>query len=243
MRSRQSHILALVLLIAVVLGFMPGFRAQAEEGMFPLDVVAKLDWADLAKHGMKLKPTDIYNPNGVSFTDAIVRVEIGTNGFGSGEFVSPNGLLLTNHHVGFDGLVAASAPGKNYGETGFKANSQAEELPAKNYSVRMTTEIKDVTSDILSAVNANMSPGERNQAIAKDLTRVFTTTSSSIRSSPTCASFMLRRKASAFSEATSTIFNGRATAAISLSCACIPRPTESRRPTPPAMFRFIRKST
>ena len=170
MRSRHSYfvsIVSMVLLLAVGLGFMPGFRVQADEGMFPPDAVAKMNWTDMTRRGMKLKPTDIYNPNGVSFTDAIVRVEIGTSGFGTGEFVSPNGLLLTNHHVGFDALVAASSPGKNYGEAGYKANSQAEELPAKNYSVRITTEIKDVTSEILSAVKDNMTAAERNQAIAK----------------------------------------------------------------------------
>jgi Peptidase S46 len=167
MRPRHSQLLALALLLAIVLGFMPGFVGQAEEGMFTPDTISKLNWADLAKRGMKLKPTDLYNPNGVSFADAIVRVEIGTGGFGTGEFVSPNGLLLTNHHVGFDALVAASSPGKNYGEAGYKANSQAEELPAKNYAVRISTEIKDVTSEVLSAVTANMTPAERNQAIAR----------------------------------------------------------------------------
>ncbi|HKP37154.1 MAG TPA: S46 family peptidase [Pyrinomonadaceae bacterium] len=167
MRSRQPHFIALVLLLAVALGMLPGFGVQAEEGMFPPDAVAKLNWADMAKRGMKLKPTDIFNPNGASFADAIVRVEIGTGGFGTGEFVSPNGLLLTNHHVGFDALVAASTPGKNYGEDGYKANSQAEELPAKNYAVRLTTEIKDVTSEILSVVTNTMDASQRNQAIAR----------------------------------------------------------------------------
>src|SRR6185503_13055876 len=167
MRSRHPHFIALVLLLAVVLGFMPGFGVEAEEGMFPPDAVAKLNWADMTKRGIKLKPTDIFNPNGASFADTIVRVEIGTGGFGTGEFVSPNGLLLTNHHVGFDALVAASTPGKNYGEAGYKANTQAEELPAKNYAVRMTTEIRDVTNEILSAVNDTMDPAQRNQAIAR----------------------------------------------------------------------------
>ena len=165
MRSRNSAFVSVVLLIAVVL--LPGFRVHADEGMFPPDALAKLDWTDLAKRGMKLKPKDIYDPAGVSFADAIVRVEIGTGGFGTGEFISPNGLLLTNHHVGFDGLVAASSAGKNYGDAGYKANTQAEELPAKDYRVRITTEIKDVTPEVMSAVTEGMSAQERNQAIAK----------------------------------------------------------------------------
>lgn len=166
MRSRTSHFVALALTLMLTSGVLP-FRVLADEGMFTPDAVEKLNWSDLAKRGMKLKPKDIYDPNGVSYADAIVRVEIGTGGFGTGEFVSSDGLLLTNHHVGFDALVAASTPGKNYGETGFKASSRADELPAKSYAVRMTTEIKDVTSEMMSVVTPEMDPSQRNQAIAK----------------------------------------------------------------------------
>jgi len=167
MRPRTPHFVTLVLFLALLVGFFPAYQVHADEGMFPPDAVAKLNWTDLAKRGMKLKPKDIYDPNGVSYANAIVRVEIGTGGFGTGEFVSPKGLLLTNHHVGFDALVAASTPVKNYGEAGYKANSQADELPAKDYAVRMTTEIKDVTSEVMSAVTDAMSLQQRSQAIAK----------------------------------------------------------------------------
>lgn len=166
MRSKFSHLISLALVLMMTLSVVP-VRVRADEGMFMPDALSKLNWADLTKRGMKLKPADLYNPNGVSFKDAIVRVEIGTGGFGTGEFVSPNGLLLTNHHVAFDALVAASTPEKNYGDLGYKANSQADELPAKDYAVRMTLEIKDVTGDIMSAVQESMTPQQRNQAIAK----------------------------------------------------------------------------
>lgn len=167
MRTRYSHLIALALVLVVVLGVLPLSHVRADEGMFMPDMVGKLNWAELAKRGMKLKPTDIYDANGVSFKDAIVRVEIGTGGFGTGEFVSPNGLVLTNHHVGFDALVAASTPATNYGDTGFKATSQTDELPAKDYAVRMTLEIKDVTGDVMSALKSDMNPQQRNQAIAR----------------------------------------------------------------------------
>ncbi len=166
MRSKFSQITALALLLAMVFSLLPLQSVRADEGMFMPDSLAKLDWSALSKRGMKLKPTDLYNPNGVSHKDAIVRVEIGTGGFGTGEFVSPNGMVLTNHHVGFDALVAASTPEKNYGELGYKADSQANELPAQDYKVRMTVEIKDVTSDIISVVKAEMTPQQRNAAIA-----------------------------------------------------------------------------
>ena len=166
MRSRFTHLTAFALILIMALSVIP-LRVRADEGMFMPDAVSKLNWTELTKRGMKLKPTDIYNPNGVSYKDAIVRVEIGTGGFGTGEFVSPNGLLLTNHHVGFDALVAASTPEKNYGEMGYKADSMANELPAKDYAVRMTLEIKDVTGEIMSVVKDGMTTQQRNQAIAQ----------------------------------------------------------------------------
>ena len=86
----------------------------------------------LGKKGLKIKPSELYNPNGVAIADAIVRVNIGeAGGFGTGEFVSGNGLILTNHHVGFDALVSASTPEKDYATNGYKADSTATELPAK----------------------------------------------------------------------------------------------------------------
>jgi hypothetical protein len=165
MRFKFSHFLALALMLFTSVSVLPIFHVSADEGMFMPDAVAKIPFDKVAKRGMKLKPTDIYNPNGVSLKDAIVRVEIAEGGFGTGEFVSPNGLVLTNHHVAFDALVAASTPEKNYGELGYKANSQAEELPAKGYKVRMTLEMKDVTADVLSAVKPEMPPQARNAAI------------------------------------------------------------------------------
>jgi hypothetical protein len=96
----------------------------------------------------------------VSIKDAIVIV-----GGGTGEFISPEGLLLTNHHVAFDALVAASDQTKDYATNGYLAHSRAEELPAKEYTVQLTQEIKDVTSDVLGGINDTMPAVERNTAI------------------------------------------------------------------------------
>ncbi len=73
----------------------------------------------------------------------------------SSEFVSPDGLILTNHHCGFDALVAASTPEKNYGEDGYRAGSRAEELPAKGYSIDITLREDDITAKVLSGVDAS----------------------------------------------------------------------------------------
>jgi hypothetical protein len=92
MPTRFSRASALSLVALMLMTLIP-FRALADEGMFLPDAVASLPFDKFAKRGLKLKPEDIYNPNGVSLKDAVVIV-----GGGTGEFVSPEGLLLTNHH-------------------------------------------------------------------------------------------------------------------------------------------------
>ncbi|MDQ3820537.1 MAG: S46 family peptidase, partial [Acidobacteriota bacterium] len=159
MPSRQKRAFALVLVALLLVTFIP-FRSRADEGMFLPDAIASLPWDKLARRGMKLKPTDLYNPNGVSIKDAVVIVDGGT-----GEFVSPEGLLLTNHHVAFDALVAASTTANNYGQTGYLAKTRAEELPAKGYSVTITQDLKDVTGDILNGITDTMPAQERARAI------------------------------------------------------------------------------
>ncbi|HEX8890090.1 MAG TPA: S46 family peptidase [Pyrinomonadaceae bacterium] len=160
MPSRLSRVSAILLAALLFVTFIP-VRSHADEGMFLPDKIASLPLDKLVARGLKLKATDLYDPNGVSIKDAVVIVDGGT-----GEFVSPEGLLLTNHHVAFDALVAASTTANNYGETGFMAKSRAEELPAKGYSVTITQDLKDVTSDILNGVTDSMSPVERSRAIA-----------------------------------------------------------------------------
>ncbi|HKS26959.1 MAG TPA: S46 family peptidase [Pyrinomonadaceae bacterium] len=156
---RLSRFVSTVL-IALMLTSVAPLRALAEEGMFLPDAIASLPFDRMAKRGLKLKPAELYDPNGVSIKDAIVIV-----GGGTGEFVSPDGLLLTNHHVAFDALVANSTANKDLGTTGFTASSRAEEMPAPDYTVSITQSLKDVTTDVLSGVTSGMSPTERSRAI------------------------------------------------------------------------------
>ncbi len=135
-------------LLALTLTMGLPLRALAEEGMFLPDAIATLPLERLKKRGLKIKPSDIYDPNGPSIKDAVVLV-----GGGTGEFVSPEGLLLTNHHVAFDALVSASTPQNDYGANGYLARTRAEELPAKDYTVTITQELKDVTAEITNGLN------------------------------------------------------------------------------------------
>ncbi|MCU1266366.1 MAG: Peptidase [Acidobacteria bacterium] len=139
------------------------FRALGDEGMFLPDTLGRLSQPRLKRRGLKIPLTEIYNPTGVSIKDAVVIVDGGT-----GEFVSPNGLLLTNHHVGFDALVSASDTTRDYATNGFKANSRADELPAKDYTVTITQDLKDVTSEILKGITDSTSPADRERTIGRN---------------------------------------------------------------------------
>jgi hypothetical protein len=110
--------------------------------------------------GLKIPLTDIYNPNGPSIKDAVVIVDGGT-----GEFLSNEGLLLTNHHVAFEALVSASDQTKDYASNGYLAKTRADELPAKEYTAQITVDMKDVTADVTSGITDAMTPDERTAAI------------------------------------------------------------------------------
>ncbi len=148
MRLRKIRFLAAALVVAFICSSIPTALVRAEEGMFMLDKIGNLP---LAQKGLKISPGEIYKPNGGGLSEAVVRLSIGC----TGEFVSPDGLILTNHHCAIDGLVAASTVQSNYGEIGYKADSREKELPAQNYSINITLKEEDVTAQVLSGTNAN----------------------------------------------------------------------------------------
>jgi len=141
MRLKINIFSSLILTFAVLLSSFSPALANFDEGMFTPDQIAKLP---LVKKGLKIKPSDLYNPNGVDISDAVIRLSIGC----TGEFVSPKGLILTNHHCGFDALVSASSVGKDYAKDGYKAMSMAEEIKAQNYSIFITNRVEDVTAKV-----------------------------------------------------------------------------------------------
>lgn len=146
MHLNKKSLLASVLSVAFVFSLIPASLVRAEEGMYMLD---KIDRLPLAQKGLKISASDIYNSAGTGLSVAVPRLSIGC----SSEFVSPDGLILTNHHCGFDALVSASTPQMNYGELGYKADDRAAELPAKGYSINITLKEEDVTAQVLDGIN------------------------------------------------------------------------------------------
>ena len=142
MNQKKTALLSLVLTFAVTLSSVSFAFARVDEGMYMPDKIGAL--TQLKKRGLKISPEEIYNPAGGGLSEAVVRLSIGC----TAEFVSPDGLILTNHHCGFDGLVSASTPERDLVETGFKADNRAGEISAKGYSVFVTQRSEDVTARI-----------------------------------------------------------------------------------------------
>ena len=142
MNQKQNALLSLVLTFAIALSSVSFAFARVDEGMYTPDRIGSL--TGLKKRGLKISPEEIYNPAGGGLTEAVIRLSIGC----TSEFVSPEGLILTNHHCGFDALVSASTPEKDLVETGFKADNKAGEIPAKGYSIFVTQRVEDVTAKI-----------------------------------------------------------------------------------------------
>jgi Peptidase S46 len=157
MRSVINIFASLILLVSIA---SSSLALAPDEGMYMPDQIARLP---LAARGLKIRTTDIFNPNGGGLSEAVVRLSVGC----TSEFISPDGLLLTNHHCGFDALVSASTPEKNYAEIGYKAASRAEELPGKDYSIFITEREVDVTTAITKGTE-NLSGDALTQAIKKN---------------------------------------------------------------------------
>ncbi|MCJ7496719.1 MAG: S46 family peptidase [candidate division Zixibacteria bacterium] len=152
------------ILLALLVLFLWGFlslNSLADEGMWLLDSIDKLPIDSLKAKGLKLNPEEIYNPKGGGISDAVVQIGA------TSSFVSPEGLIITNHHVAFGAIQRQSTPEHNYLRDGFYAKTREEEIPAIGTNVYITKSFKDVTDKVLKVVNEKMSDLERYKAIEK----------------------------------------------------------------------------
>lgn len=152
--------------VLVFTGLFAG-RAQADEGMW-LPYLINQNMEEMRKLGLKLDADALYNVNNSSMKDAIVRLG---GGFCTGEIISGEGLLLTNHHCGYGTIQAKSSTEHDYLKNGFWAMKKSEELPA-GFSVSFLVRIEDVTEAVLEGVTAGMSEMERGKKIAENSQKV-----------------------------------------------------------------------
>ena len=139
--------------------------AKADEGMWLPQLLAQLNEKQMKSMGMKISAADIYNINKGSLKDAIVSF----GGFCTGEVISSKGLVLTNHHCGFDAIQNHSTIQNNYIRDGFWARNNAEEIPNPGLFVTFIIRIDDVTKQVLNGVTRNMDEKERQSAIDKNI--------------------------------------------------------------------------
>jgi len=132
-----------------------------DEGMWVLPLIEKLNIGKMTELGLKLSAEDIFSLNKASIKDAIVIFGGGC----TGEIVSSQGLLLTNHHCGYGQIQAHSSVEHDYLKDGYWAMTKDQELPNPGLSVTFLVKIEDVTDQVLANVKAGMSEQERSSAI------------------------------------------------------------------------------
>ncbi|MFV0500475.1 MAG: S46 family peptidase [Bacteroidales bacterium] len=154
------------LLLLIVTLLTPRFL-KADEGMW-LPILLNKREADMKKNGMKISAEDIYSVNQSSLKDAIMIFGRGC----TGEFVSSQGLLLTNHHCGYSNIVSLSTVERDYLTNGFWAYNLEEELPCLGLSITQLIYMEDVTNRVLEEVSPKMNEKERNKLIEKNIKEI-----------------------------------------------------------------------
>lgn len=133
----KKKVLVLLLLLAVKF-------AKADEGMWLPYLLGQQVYNDMVKKGLKLSKEQLYSINKASVKDAIIIFGGGC----TGEIVSSQGLIFTNHHCGYEAIADASSVEHNYLKDGFYAKSKDQEIPSKKLSVQFLVRVEDVTKEV-----------------------------------------------------------------------------------------------
>ncbi|WP_149206205.1 S46 family peptidase [Flavobacterium johnsoniae] len=144
------------------------FPMRADEGMWFLMFIERLNHRDMEKMGLQLTAEEIYSINHHSLKDAIVQF----NGGCTAEIVSKEGLVLTNHHCGYNAIAELSTAEQNYLKDGFWAKQKSAEMKPKSLYVRFFVRMDDVSKRILSKVNDQMTETERNKIIQQEISLI-----------------------------------------------------------------------
>ena len=150
-------------LILVTLLFLPLHGILADEGMWlPSLISQRIE--DMQKNGFRLTAEDVYSINQASLKDAVVLFGSGC----TGEIVSGEGLLLTNHHCGYGYIQRHSSVEHDYLKDGFWAMSRNEELPNPGLTVSILQRMEDVTEAVLRGYKPGMSEEKREEIVKKN---------------------------------------------------------------------------
>ena len=138
MKKISLFLIALLLTISV----------KADEGMWMLPLIEKLNIQKMQGMGLTMTAEEIYSDKNVSLKDAIVIFGGGCTGV----MVSPEGLVFTNHHCGYDAIQKHSSVEHNYLKDGFTANELKDEIPSPGLAVTFLVKIQDVTDRVLPQI-------------------------------------------------------------------------------------------
>ena len=141
---------------------------KADEGMWFLMFIERLNHRDMEKMGLQLTAQEIYSINNHSLKDAIVQF----NGGCTAEMISKDGLVLTNHHCGYDAIAEMSTAEKNYLKDGYWAPDRKSEMKPSSLYVRFFVRMDDVSKRILAKVNPQMTELEREAAVNKEIAAI-----------------------------------------------------------------------
>ena len=160
----KKYLLSLTLVLCL-------FKTYADEGMWIPMLLGQQVYKDMVKKGLKLKPEQLYSINHSSIKDAVIIFGGGC----TGEIVSDQGLIFTNHHCGYDAIANASSVEHNYLRDGFWASDKTKEIQSR-LSAKFLNRIEDVTPKVMAALG-NTNGMERaqklidiNTAIVKEAT-------------------------------------------------------------------------
>lgn len=159
---------------AMFFGFafmVSSISVKADEGMWLPMLVERLNYTDMQKYGLKLTAEELYSINHSSLKDAIIQFGNGC----TGEIISNQGLILTNHHCGYGSIQSHSTTEHDYLLDGFWAKSFDQELPNPGLTARFLIRVEDVTSQILSGVTNKMTETERALAVKSNIAKAVKT--------------------------------------------------------------------
>lgn len=145
--------------------------ARADEGMWLPLLLENLNEKQMKALGMKISAKEIYSINKGSLKDAIVSF----GGFCTGEVISSKGLVLTNHHCGFDQIQNHSTLDRNYIRDGFWAKNNTEEIPNPGLFVTFIVRIEDVSKQVLKNVTSSLSESERQSQVDRNSAELLQT--------------------------------------------------------------------
>jgi hypothetical protein len=143
---------------------LPGLTTQADEGMWIVNMLNRITMAEMQGMGLNLTAEEIYDINNASLKDAIVRLNGGSC---TGEVISSQGLVLTNHHCAYDAIQGFSSTENDYLTDGFFAKAVDQEKNIDDFVISFLVRIDDVSERMLSEVTSAMSEDERDAAIGE----------------------------------------------------------------------------